>query len=537
MPSLAARTATPDPQVCEQARLSRDARFDGLFFTAVASTGIYCRPVCPAPPPKRENVSYYANAAAAEAAGYRPCLRCRPELAPGDDSWRRGDATVARALKLIDQGALADAPLADLARRVGLGERQLRRLFVDRLGAAPLGVHGTRRLLFAKQLLTETALPITEVALAAGFGSLRRFNTSFREAYRMAPRDLRRRPRAASDETLTLRLGYRPPYDFPAMLAFLRHRALPAVEVVGEDAYARVIAPPEDAPDAAPGWLRVSEAGGDGHALLLQVHGVAPARLLPIVARLRRMFDLDADPRVISAALSSDPLLQPMLQRHPGLRLPSGWDGFEIAVRAVLGQQVSVAAARTLATRLAHTFGRPLDTPLAPGLERLFPAPAALADADLSSIGVTRARADTLRGIARALLDERVDFNAERTLEDFTARWVALPGIGPWTAQYIAMRALGHPDAFPAEDLVLRRVAADGDAALTTRALSGRAEAWRPWRAYAVIHMWRHASEEAVAAASHTAPAARRERPPGTPASRSRTARGTRVAHPRGGHA
>lgn len=526
MSSTATLAAVPDPQVCEQARLSRDARFDGLFFTAVTTTGIYCRPVCPAPPPRRENVTYYPNAAAAEAAGFRPCLRCRPELSPGNDAWRRGDATVARALTLIDQGLLADEPLAALAHRVGLGERQLRRLFVERLGAAPLGVHGTRRLLFAKQLLTETTLPITEVALAAGFGSLRRFNACFREAYRMAPRELRGRPRAATDEPLTLLLGYRPPYEFEAMLDFLRTRALPGVEAVDGDSYARVIAPPDDDPHAPPGWLRVSAAEDGGHALRLQVHGVAPARLLPIVTRLRRMFDLDADPQVIAATLSTDPLLEPLLHRHPGLRLPGGWDGFEIAVRAILGQQVSVAAARTLAARLSQRFGRPLVSPCAPGLDRLFPTPAALADADLASIGVMPARAETIRGVARALLDGRIDFNAERTLDDFTARWVALPGIGPWTAQYIAMRALGHPDAFPTEDLVLRRTATGGESALTARALSARAEGWHPWRAYAVIQLWRKATDDAAAAVqpaiatplSSSRPArARRQRATGEP--------------------
>ncbi len=505
MPSSTAPVSTIDPRVCEQARLSRDARFDGLFFTAVTSTGIYCRPVCPAPAPKRENVSYFGNAAAAEAAGFRPCLRCRPELSPGNDSWHRGVATVARALKLIDQGALSEAPLADLAGRVGLGERQLRRLFVDRLGAAPLGVHGTRRLLFAKQLLTETALPITEVALAAGFGSLRRFNAVFLEAYRMAPRELRRRPRAGIDEVLNLRLGYRPPYDFASLLGFLRTRALPAVELVDDHAYARVIAP-TDAPGTTAGWLRVSAWPDGEHALQLQVHGVAPVRLLPIVARLRRMFGLDADPQAIAATLSLDSKLRPLVRRRPGLRLPSGWDGFEIAVRAILGQQVSVAAARTLATRLAHKFGQRLEAPFAHGLEHVFPTAEALAEADLSSIGVTRARAETIRNVARALLDGRVDFKPERTLDDFAARWIALPGIGPWTAQYIAMRALGHPDAFPAEDLVLRRIASDDATALTARALSARAEAWRPWRADAVIHLWRQATAMAVTSTTKRSP-------------------------------
>lgn len=479
--------ALPPPETCDQARRSRDPRFDGLFFTAVHSTRIYCRPVCPAPYAKR--VSYFANAAAAEAAGYRPCLRCRPELSPSDGTWRRGDAAIARALTLIDQGALADAPLSQLAARVGLGERQLRRLFVERLGAPPVGVHGTRRLLFAKQLLTETALPVTEVAMAAGFGSLRRFNAAFQDAYRMPPRDLRRQPGAAArteGDTLTLRLGYRPPYDFAAMLDFLRGRALPGVERVDDAGYARVIA----GPDGAHGWLRVSPWPGE-HALKLELHAVPAARLLDVVQRLRRMFDLDADPQVIADALSADPRLRPLLALRPGLRLPSGWDGFEIAVRAVLGQQVSVAAARTLATRLSQRFGERLAEPFGDGLEHLFPTPAVLAGADLESIGLTRARAATVRGVAAALLDGRVDFRPERRLDEFVARWVALPGIGPWTAQYIAMRALGHPDAFPAGDLVLRRALADGGTAPTEKATAARAERWRPWRAYAVIHLWK----------------------------------------------
>ncbi|MDQ2701354.1 MAG: helix-turn-helix domain-containing protein [Pseudomonadota bacterium] len=485
---LAHDASLPSPEACERARLSRDPRFDGLFFTAVRSTGIYCRPVCPAPTPKRENISYFGNAAAAEAAGYRPCLRCRPELSPGDGAWRRGDAAVARALKLIDEGLLAEQPLAALAQRVNLGERQLRRLFVERLGAPPIGVHGTRRLLFAKQLLTETTLPITSVALAAGFGSLRRFNTTFREAYRMAPRDLRKRPALQTGETLVLRLGYRPPYDFAAMLGFLQGRALPGVEVADDCSYARAI--------SADAWLRVSAWPGNEHALKLEMHGAAPASLLGYVTRLRRMFDLDADPQAIAAALSQSPRLRSCLRKRPGLRVPSGWDGFEIAVRAVIGQQVSVAAARTVTARIAQRFGQSLPGNAAmPALTHLFPSPDALAEADLDAIGLTRARAATVRTIAQAVLDGRVDFRPERTLDDFVARWVALPGIGPWTAQYIALRALGHPDAFPAEDLVLQRAAPNDGCRLTAKALTAQAEAWRPWRAYAVIHLWRDSME------------------------------------------
>lgn len=507
--------ALPDPGICEQARLSRDPRFDGLFFTAVATTGIYCRPTCPAPTAKARNVRYFASAAAAEIAGFRPCLRCRPELSPANGTWRRGDEIVARALKLIDQGLLADAPLSALAERVHLGERQLRRLFVERLGAPPIGVHGTRRLLFAKQLLTETALPVTEVALAAGYGSLRRFNTAFREAYRMAPRDLRVHPRGADGDVLSLRLSYRPPYDFAAMLGFLRGRALPGVEVVDESSYLRAIG---DA--ASPGWLRVSawpaQAGGDAHALRLDLHGCAPAQLLGMVERVRRMFDLDADPATIGATLARDPRLGPMLRQRPGLRLPSGWDGFEIAVRAVVGQQVSVAAARTVTARLSERFGTPLPEAFAAiGLHHLFPAPGRLAEADLDRIGLTRARAATVRGVARALLEGRVDFRAERTLDDFVAAWTALPGIGPWTAQYIAMRALGHPDAFPAEDLVLQKQLPGDGSRLSAKALLARAEAWRPWRAYAVIHLWRDAALVASdSAATSPYPSTHRRRTP-----------------------
>jgi len=488
------RYDTPlDTHTCEQARLSRDARFDGLFFTAVTSTRIYCRPVCPAPPPKPENVRYYGSAAAAEAAGFRPCLRCRPELSPGNDAWQRGDHVIARTLKLMDSGAFDELTVDEMAERVGLGARQLRRLFVERLGAPPVSVHATRRLLFAKQLLTETTMPVTEVALASGFRSLRRFNAAFLQANRMAPRDLRRHPSATTGDAITLRLGYRPPYDFEAILTFLRGRALPGVEMVDEHSYARVFGTPD-----APGWLRLSQWPGREHALRLELHCPQPAQMLGVVGKLRRMFDLDASPQSISDALRESPVLRPMLRKRPGLRLPGGWDGFEIAVRAILGQQVSVAAARTLATRIVHKFGTPVAAPL-PGLERLFPGPELLVDADLRSIGLTTARAATVRGVAQALLDGQIDFRSEQPLEEFVERWIALPGIGEWTAHYMAMRALSHPDAFPAADLILRRAAAGTGPELSTKALTSLAEAWRPWRAYSVMHLWRSVADAAQA--------------------------------------
>jgi AraC family transcriptional regulator of adaptative response / DNA-3-methyladenine glycosylase II len=493
----------PPAAVCDQARLSRDPRFDGLFFTAVSSTGIYCRPVCPAPPPKPRNISYYASAAAAEAAGYRPCLRCRPELSPEQGSWRRGDGLLARALDLIAQGALDQAPLGALAARLHIGERQLRRIFVDHLGAAPLAVRTTQRLLFAKQLLTETSISVTDAALAAGFGSLRRFNDAFLAAYGMPPSALRKRiadEREASDG-LALRLNYRPPYDFEALLDFLRGRALPGLEHVDGDSYARTIGDAD-----APGWLRVSRwsSADPAHALRLELHGVAAAKLQDCVRRVRRMFDLDADPIAVAEVLGVDPSLQPLLRRQPGLRLPSGWDGFEIAVRAVIGQQVSVAAARTLTARLLQRCGGPLPGDLqALGFGRLFPTAAQLVQADLDGLGLTAARIRSLRAISVAMLEGRVDFAPGQSLDGFVQRWTALPGIGPWTAQYLALRALGHPDAFPAEDLVLQKALEPGQR-LSATALRARAEAWRPWRGYAVLHLWRAAAQAQAAAQAST---------------------------------
>ncbi|HXE78352.1 MAG TPA: AlkA N-terminal domain-containing protein [Rhodanobacter sp.] len=483
-------TALPDPRICDLARKSRDARFDGLFFTAVSSTGIYCRPVCPAPPARRSNVRYYANAAAAEADGFRPCLRCRPELSPGNEFWQHGDDVVASALKLIADGALAEQSLEQLATRVGIGGRQLRRLFVQRVGVPPHSVYTTQRLLFAKQLLTETALPVTEVALASGFRSLRRFNAAFAQANRIEPRQLRRTPRAAPDAPLVLRLAYRPPYAFDAVLGFLRTRALPGVERVDAHSYARVFGPAD-----APGWLILDAWPDRSHSLRLQVHCPNAAELLGVVTRLRRMFDLDANPALINETFARDPLLGPLCKRHPGLRVPGSWDGFETAVRAVLGQQVSVAAARTLAARIVQRYGTPLATPPQPGLERLFPTPDVLAAADLAGLGVTTARARTIQGIAQALLDGRVTFDQAQSLDEFVQRWTALPGIGAWTAHYIAMRVQNEPDAFPAADLILRRAAAGGGKPLGERALLERAAAWQPWRAYAVMQLWRASGE------------------------------------------
>lgn len=476
-----------DSKACEQARLTRDARFDGLFFTAVRTTGIYCRPVCPAPTAHARNVEYFPNAAAAANAGYRPCLRCRPEAAPGTPLTRARSELVAAALRMIDAGALDEASVENLARRIGVGERHLRRLFVAELGAGPLEIAATRRLLFAKKLLTETKLPVTRIAHAAGYASLRRFNAAFLAGYGRAPRVIRREQTAPTSGALTLRIQFRAPYDFSALLAFFARRAIPGIEHVDAHVYTRRFAF-----DGKAGTLRVSKVR-DADALALTVDFADTTRLQEICTRVRRLFDVDADIAAINTQLACDPRLRAFVRRHPGQRLPGGWDGFEIAVRAVLGQQISVAAARTLAVRLLERFGEPATLPNGEKF-RLFPSPQTLADVDLTKIGLPRARAATLNTIARAVCNGRVDFRPEQSLDGFVASWCELPGIGAWTAHYIAMRALSHPDAFPAADLVLRKMLGAGGTLLSARAVEAHAEYWRPWRAYAVMHLWRNSN-------------------------------------------
>ncbi|HEY6943284.1 AlkA N-terminal domain-containing protein [Dokdonella sp.] len=479
-------TTSLDPRICDQARLTRDARFDGLFYIAVTSTGIYCRPVCPAPSPRAKNIRYYDSAAAASAAGFRPCLRCRPEAAPGSPLHRAKSELVAGALRLIEQGALDAGSLPELAARVGVGERHLRRVFAEELGASPLDVAATRRLLFAKQLLSETAMPIARIAEASGYASLRRFNAAFVATYGKPPREFRR-GRAAADagaHELVLRLPYRAPYDVEHLLAFYGRRTIPGVEAVDERSYRRSVVV-----DGVPGWFDVAAIPGDD-ALALRVHHPSSSAVGAIVARVRRMFDVDADPRALELALRGSDLLRPLIRRWPGQRLPGAWDGFELAVRAVLGQQVSVAAARTFAARVAATYGTPYADGEAHGVGVLFPTPERLVEAPLEQQGIIRARASTIRGLARAVLDGRLAFRAEQPLAAFERDLVALRGIGAWTAHYIAMRALAQPDAFPAADLILRR-AAGGSRTLSTRELERLSGEWRPWRAYAVMLLWR----------------------------------------------
>jgi AraC family transcriptional regulator of adaptative response / DNA-3-methyladenine glycosylase II len=471
-------------QVCSRARLSRDPRFDGKFFIGVVGSRVYCRSICPAPTAKEKNVRYFATAAAAAEAGFRPCLRCRPECSPGTPAWLGTSNTVSRALRLIGESGLQDGGVEVLAERLGVGSRHLRRLFLKHLGATPTAVAHTRRLHFAKKLIDETSLPMTQIALSSGFGCVRRFNAAIRKVYRRTPTQIRRlaRQRQSQPENEYLfRLRFRPPYDWKGMLAFLAARAIPGVEVVDGECYRRSISL-----NGNRGYFEVSLDAAN-HALSARVQFGDPRSLFFITERIRAMFDLNSDWAAIVHGLKADPLLAERIEAGPGLRLPGCWNGFELAVRAILGQQVSVKGASTLAGRLANTFGEPFHA--AGGITHIFPAPPVLADANFAGIGLPRARAETIRALARAVCDGQISFEGIVDSADFLDRLCEIPGIGQWTAQYIAMRALQEPDAFPSSDLGLLRALN----LQTPRELERRAEAWRPWRAYAAVQLWNFA--------------------------------------------
>ncbi|HXX69221.1 MAG TPA: AlkA N-terminal domain-containing protein [Polyangiaceae bacterium] len=484
-----------DPRASYEALQTRDERFDGRLFVGVISTGVYCRPVCPARPAKFENCRFYPSAAAAQAAGFRPCLRCRPETAPEAGSWRGTFNTVSRGLALIADGHLdgSEDRVHRLAERLGIGERQLRRLFQQHLGATPVAVAQTRRVLLATQLIRETRLPMAEIAHASGFRSVRRFNETFQQVFHRSPGALRRRSGSSlpeesiSRQGVTVRLRYRPPYDWAAMLAHLSARAIEGVERVEGAAYFRTALHGDH--------IGVVEVTHDSsRASLVATIRIPCVRALPgIVARIRRAFDLGADVTAIGSHLAGDPLLAPLVARRPGLRVPGGWDGFEFAVRAVLGQQVSVPVARMLAGRLARLCGAPLVGAEAAhrALRRAFPTPTQLARADLAALAIPEARRRSLLGLARATQDDPTLFQPLGTIDQTVAKLRAIPGIGEWTAQLIALRVAREPDAFPASDRALLRVAALRiGAAVDSVQLLERAQRWRPWRAYAAQHLW-----------------------------------------------
>jgi AraC family transcriptional regulator, regulatory protein of adaptative response / DNA-3-methyladenine glycosylase II len=479
---------TTDSKTRYRALTARDRRFDGLFFVGVTSTKIYCRPICSVRTPKEVNCRFFDSAQAAEQAGFRPCLRCRPELAPGsaptDDAQRIAQAIVQR----LEDGTIgADVGLEELAAHFELSSRQIRRIVRNELGVAPIQLLLTRRLLLAKQLLTESTLPVTEVAFASGFASLRRFNDAFRRRYGLAPTRLRKRAGmegADSGELCALRLDYRPPYDFGGLLAFLRDRALAGVEWVTYDAYTRTVQLGDRT-----GWIRVTQTKEKPQLRLELTHSLLPV-LPALLRRVRDLFDLAARPDVIAAQLRRDPTLAPLVKANPGLRVPGAFSGFEMGLRAILGQQVTVKAATTIAGRLVATLGERIATPF-PALTLLSPTPARVARAtvdDLAAQGIPGARCKSLVALAKAQLSGALPLEEGVHPDPDTAiaKLAELPGVGAWTAHYIAMRALRWPDAFPSGDVAVR----NNLGGVSTKDADGMSQAWRPWRSYAVLHIW-----------------------------------------------
>jgi AraC family transcriptional regulator of adaptative response / DNA-3-methyladenine glycosylase II len=471
-----------DPAVCYRAVSSRDSRFDGQFFTAVRTTGIYCRPICPARTPLERNVEFFRHAAAAEAAGYRSCRRCRPEAAPGSRAWDSAGDLVGRGLRLVADGIVDTAGVPGLAASLGVGERQLHRLFVQQLGAGPLAVARTRRHQLALRLLHETDLPITDIAFGSGFSSVRQFNDSMLAAYGRPPSALRGGTRRRQGTGISLPLASRAPLDVASITDYLAVRAVPGTEEVDGHSYRRAVRS-----STGGGILEII---GVGEQLTLKLTGTDIGSLARDVAAARRMFDLDADPAAVHDVLGQDPLLAPLLEKRPGLRVPGAYDGFELAVRAVLGQQVSVSAASTFAGRLVRLLGTPLNEPSGT-VTHLFPPAETVAEADLSSIGLTHARSQTLTALAEAVATGTVLLHAGADQIRTEHALTSIRGIGPWTASYIAMRALRDPDAFPTKDLALLKAFGRliGSTA-TERELEQYAERWRPWRSYAAVHLW-----------------------------------------------
>ncbi|WP_380181078.1 AlkA N-terminal domain-containing protein [Kalamiella sp. sgz302252] len=474
-----------DEQIAWRALTSRDSRFDGLFYVGVVSTGIYCRPICPVKAPLAKNCLFFESAEAAEKAHFRPCLRCRPELAPGHAPVDSSSRVADELIRLIAEGALEEeCSLEEIAAHFSLSSRQLRRIVQKELGVSPRELRQTRRLLLAKQLLTETALPITEIALASGFASLRRFNDVFSKRYRMPPSRLRKQLQSGDltiSETSSLQLHYRPPFDWQSLLDFLHQRALKGVEWVTENSYARTVQLGD-----CKGWIRVSAV--DNTLSVEFTHSLTP--VLPVLLRrLRNLFDLDAHPLLIAEYLEQDPLLRDSLAKNPGLRVPGAFDLFEMGLRAVLGQQITVKAATTLGGRFTAAFGEPYATPFAE-LTHLAPEAAIVAQAQadsIASLGIISARARTLIGLAQACAQGKLANSAAQP-EQMLATLTSLPGIGDWTAHYIAMRALRWPDAFPAGDIVVRK----NLGGVTAKEAERLSAAWRPWRSYAVMHIWKN---------------------------------------------
>jgi AraC family transcriptional regulator, regulatory protein of adaptative response / DNA-3-methyladenine glycosylase II len=484
---------------------AHDPRFDGVFFVGVTSTGVYCRPICPAKTTKIANRRFFDTPQEAEHAGFRPCLRCRPELAPGSAPVDDGQRIAQLIVQRLEEGQFDEkVGLETIADQFELSSRQIRRIVRKELRVPPIQLLLTRRLLLAKQLLTETTLPVTEVAFASGFSSLRRFNDAFNTRYGMPPSRLRKKAREGvvapgQNETSTLQLSYRPPYDWNGILQFLAARALKGVELVTDDAYARTARLGD-----AKGWIRITHAKSKRALMVEFTHSLTPA-LPALLSRLRALFDLNARPDLIAKHLRRDDSLKLSVRANPGMRVPGAFNGFELGVRAILGQQVTVKAATTIAGRFVEAFGEPIITPIA-GLDRLTPEPARVAKASVDDIarhGILAARSRSL--IALAEMHESnalcLDGGTHHSPDDAIARLTGLPGIGQWTAHYIAMRALRWPDAFPKEDIAVRNRLGG----VTAREADALSQAWRPWRAYAVMHLWNMATPVSARAVARPA--------------------------------
>ncbi len=467
-----------DRKNCYEALRARDARFDGLFFVGVKTTKIYCRNVCRAKLPFLENCRFFANAASAEAHGYRPCLRCRPELAPGHAPIDSANRLAILAMNRIEDGALTEGNLEDLAREMGISSRHLRRVVEAEFGVSPLQLAQTQRLLLAKRLLTDTCLPVTEVAFAGGYSSVRRFNAAFQDHYCLSPSELRRKGSfSAARDNLTCDLSYRPPYDWNSLLSFLKARACPGVELVLEDKYVRTAAFGEHK-----GWLIV-EHHQKKNAITVTVSITLAPVLLQCLARVKRLFDLQTNLSCIETRLGE------LCVPHAGLRVPGAFDGFEVAVRAILGQQISVHAATVLAGRLAQRFGDPVTTPFA-GLTHIHPTAERLSSRqmkDFHRLGIMAPRVMSIQALSQLMASAGLSLQPGADVENAKTLLKSLPGVGDWTVEYIAMRALSWPDAFPHSDLGIKKALPGKNA----REILQISEKWRPWRAYAAMHLWK----------------------------------------------
>lgn len=472
-----------DSTQCYRALCASDARFDGVFFVGVSSTGIYCRPICPAKTPKPENCTFYRSQAAAEREGYRPCLRCRPELAPKHPSHDEVNPLAAQIAARIAEGALSTEPVSALAAEFGIGERQLRRIITTQYGASPVELAQTYRLLLAKRLLTDTNLSITDVAFSAGFGSLRRFHTLFQSRYRMNPSETRKTQGATPSQTpLTFELSYRYACDWKWLFGFLAGRATTGVEIVQDGVYRRTLYW-----EGLTGWLSV-QPNPERNLICIEISTSLAPKALAILAKCRALFDLNAPLETIEAHLADDPIFTDSVKSHSGLRVPGATNGFEVAVRAILGQQVSVRSATTLAGRLAAKFGEPIETSI-PELNRLTPTPERILQAELQEIidcGIIQARARTIVGLAKTMVEDNLLLEPGVDVAATIQKLVALPGIGDWTANVVAMRAMRYPDAFPYTDLGVYKALNERN----PKKVLAMAEAWRPWRAYATLHLW-----------------------------------------------